>query len=223
MSQANVLSVAVADEFESPAPDERWIVRVGGVIFKWRRLFLIVGLAITALMGYSATHLRVTAGFTKMIPLHHPFMQTFLHYQGDFGGADKVLIAIKVKQGDIFTKKTLDTVRKITDETFYVKGMERSSLTSMVTPNVRWNEVVEEGFKGGPLMSADGHVVLVGNHGVIAISSDNGHSFVADNVPLRVPQTQAGYTNDGALVYVGYLCAGRKEGKAMPRPGPIGQ
>src|SRR5882672_9449907 len=155
MSQANVLSVAVADEFESPAPDERWIVRVGAVIFKWRRLFLIVGLVITALMGYSATHLRVTAGFTKMIPLHHPFMQTFLHYQGDFGGADKVLIAIKVKQGDIFTKKTLDTVRKVTDETFYIKGMERSSLTSMVTPNVRWNEVVEEGFKGGPLMSAD--------------------------------------------------------------------
>ena len=155
MLQANVLPTAVDDEFESPAPDERWIVRVGAVIFKWRRLFLIVGLAITVLMGYSATHLRVTAGFTKMIPLHHPFMQTFLRYQGDFGGADKVLIAIKVKQGDIFTKKTLDTVRKITDETFYVKGMERSSLTSMVTPNVRWNEVVEEGFKGGPLMSAD--------------------------------------------------------------------
>jgi len=156
MLQANVvLRGAVADEFESPAPDERWIVRVGAIIFEWRRLLLIVGMLITAVMGYSATNLRVTAGFTKMIPLHHPFMQTFLQYQGDFGGADKVLIAIQVKQGDIFTKKSLDTVRKITDETFYIKGIERSSLTSMVTPNVRWNEVVEEGFKGGPLMSAD--------------------------------------------------------------------
>jgi predicted RND superfamily exporter protein len=154
--EANVvLSAAVVDGFESPTLDERWIVRVGAFIFKWRRLLLIVGMLITAVMGWSATHLRVTAGFTKMIPLHHPFMQTFLHYQGDFGGADKVLIAIKVRQGDIFTKKTLDTVRKITDETFYIKGIERSSLTSMVTPNVRWNEVVEEGFKGGPLMSAD--------------------------------------------------------------------
>ena len=52
MLQANVLPTAVDDEFESPAPDERWIVRVGAVIFKWRRLFLIVGLAITVLMGY---------------------------------------------------------------------------------------------------------------------------------------------------------------------------
>jgi predicted RND superfamily exporter protein len=90
-----------------------------------------------------------------MIPLHHPFMETFAHYQGDFGGADKVLVAIKVNRGDIFNKKTLDTVRKVTDEVFYIKGMERSSLTSLVTSNVRWNEVVEEGFKGGPLMSAD--------------------------------------------------------------------
>jgi predicted RND superfamily exporter protein len=131
------------------------IARVGTAIFKWRRAILVVGALLTLALGYSATQLRVTAGFTKMIPLNHPFMQTFLHYQEDFGGADKVLVAIKVRHGDIFTKKTLDTVRKVTDEVFYIKGMERSSLTSMVTPNVRWNEVVEEGFKGGPLMSAD--------------------------------------------------------------------
>src|SRR2546426_1834871 len=109
---------AITDEFEAPAPDERWIVRIGTAIFQWRRALLIVGLLITAAMAWSATHLRVTAGFTKMIPLHHPFMQTFAQYQGDFGGADKVLIAIKVKRGDIFTKKTLDTVRKVTDAVF---------------------------------------------------------------------------------------------------------
>jgi len=129
MLEANaVLGAAVADDFESPAPDERWIVRIGAAIFEWRRLLLIVGLLITAAMGWSATHLRVTAGFTKMIPLHHPFMQTFAQYQGDFGGADKVLIAIKVKRGDIFSKKTLATVRKVTDEAFYIKGIERSRL-----------------------------------------------------------------------------------------------
>src|ERR1700730_598853 len=145
----------VVDEFESAAPEDRWIARVGVTIFKWRRTILIIGTLLTLALGYSASHLRGTAGFTKMIPLHHPYMQTFLQYQDDFGGADKVLVAIKVKRGDIFTAKTLDTVRKVTDEVFYIKGMERSSLTSMVTPNVRWNEVVEEGFKGGPLMSAD--------------------------------------------------------------------
>jgi photosystem II stability/assembly factor-like uncharacterized protein len=75
----------------------------------------------------------------------------------------------------------------------------------------------------GGSVSADGRVVLVGNNGVIAVSSDNGSSFVADNVPLRVPLAQAGYAKDGGLVYVGYLCAGRKDSAAASRPGAIGQ
>jgi predicted RND superfamily exporter protein len=99
--------------------------------------------------------LRVTAGFTKMIPLHHEYMRTFQDYQADFGGADKVLIAVKVRQGDIFQKDVMQTVRQITDEAFYIKGVERSSLTSLFTPNVRFNEVVEEGFNSGNLVPAD--------------------------------------------------------------------
>ncbi|WP_290866600.1 efflux RND transporter permease subunit [Aquabacterium sp.] len=137
------------------APSERLIARVADGIFRMRKLWLTLGILVTVLLGLSATRLHVTAGFTKMIPLHHEFMQTFTKYQSDFGGADKVLIAVKVRQGDVFSKDGIDAVRKITDELFYIKGIERSSLTSLVTPNVRWNEVVEEGFKGGPIVSAD--------------------------------------------------------------------
>jgi hypothetical protein len=36
-----------------------------------------------------------------------------------------------------------------------VKGVERSSVTSLFTPNVRYNEVVEDGFRGGNIVSAD--------------------------------------------------------------------
>jgi predicted RND superfamily exporter protein len=145
----------VDDEIAAPASESRWIARVGQFIFRSRLWLLIVGTLVTVALGLSATQLRVTAGFTKMIPLHHEFMQTFQQYQDVFGGADKVLIAIRVKEGDIYNEKTLATVRKVTDELFYVKGMERSSLTSLVTPNVRWNEVIEEGFKGGPMVPAD--------------------------------------------------------------------
>lgn len=131
------------------------IGRVAYMVFHWRRTFLIVGLLITVVLGFFATQLRVTAGFTKMIPLHHEYMRTFLDYQDDFGGADKILIALKVKKGDIFQKDVMESLRKVTEETFYIKGVERSSLTSLFTPNVRYNEVVEEGFKSGNLVPAD--------------------------------------------------------------------
>ena len=131
------------------------IGRVAYAIFHWRRMFLIAGILLTIVLGYFATHLRVTAGFTKMIPLNHEYMRTFVKYQDDFGGADKVLIAIKVKTGDLFQKDVMEIVRHVTEETFYIKGVERSSLTSLFTPNVRYNEVVEEGFKSGNLVPAD--------------------------------------------------------------------
>lgn len=158
LDEDNIAPATSGQGHDAPMPtdaSERLIARVADGIFRMRRLWLALGVIVTILLGLSALRLHVTAGFTKMIPLHHEFMQTFTKYQSDFGGADKVLVAVKVKQGDVFTKEAIDTVRKITDELFYIKGMERSSLTSLVTPNVRWNEVVEEGFKGGPIVSAD--------------------------------------------------------------------
>jgi uncharacterized protein len=49
----------------------------------------------------------------------------------------------------------METLRQVTEEVFYMKGVERSSVTSLFTPNVRYNEVVEDGFRGGNIVSAD--------------------------------------------------------------------
>lgn len=37
---------------------------------------------------------------------------------------------VKMKKGDIFTKEGMDTIKKVTEEVFYVKGVERFSVTS---------------------------------------------------------------------------------------------
>ena len=152
---AGAEGIVIHGEFTSEEFSRSLIGRVGYAIFHWRKPLLIAGIIVTVVLGFFATRLQVTAGFTKMIPLHHEYMRTFLDYQDDFGGADKVLIAIKVKNGDLFQKEVMETVKRVTEETFYVKGVERSSLTSLFTPNVRYNEVVEEGFKSGNLVPAD--------------------------------------------------------------------
>jgi uncharacterized protein len=45
----------------------------------------------TLFMAWSASRLRIDAGFTKLLPLKHPYMQTFLKHQQEFGGANRVL------------------------------------------------------------------------------------------------------------------------------------
>jgi predicted RND superfamily exporter protein len=143
------------DEIRRQQFSADWVGKISYWIFHHRKPLLILFVLITILLGAMASQLRVQAAFTKMIPLKHEYMQTFLQYQSDFGGANKVLVAIKNNRGDIYQKEFMETLRKVTEEVFYIKGVERSSVASLFTPNVRYNEVVEDGFRGGNIVSAD--------------------------------------------------------------------
>ena len=54
--------------------------------------------------------------------------------------------------GDIYDPKYLDTLRKINDELVLTPGVDRAWVKSLWSPAVRWTEVTEEGFRGGPVM-----------------------------------------------------------------------
>lgn len=132
-----------------------WISAAAHFIFGYRKPLLGLFVALTVLLGFSASQLQVSAGFTKMLPLKHEYMQTFLEYQSDFGGANKVLVVLKNTQGDIYSKEFMDALQEATEDVFYLEGVERSTVTSLFTPNVRYTEVVEDGFRGGNIVSAD--------------------------------------------------------------------
>jgi len=125
------------------------------LIFSNRRALLIIFSLITLALGYSATQLRVDAGFNKMIPLQHPYMQTFTQYQQTFGGANRALVVLMQKKGDIFNADFFSHLKNVTDEVFFIPGVDRATVTSLFTPNVRFIEVVEEGFAGGNVIPAN--------------------------------------------------------------------
>ncbi len=125
------------------------------LLFNHRRGVIVLFVAITAVMLYFASQLRVDAGFTKLLPMKHEYMQTFSKHQQAFGGANRILIALMVKEGDIFNKPFFDRLAAITDEVFFIPGVDRTRVTSLFTPNVRFTEVVEDGIAGGNVIPAD--------------------------------------------------------------------
>ncbi len=125
------------------------------LLFNHRRWVVVLFVAITALMLYFASQLRVDAGFTKLLPMKHEYMQTFSKHQQEFGGANRILIALMVKEGDIFNKPFFDRLAAVTDEVFFIPGVDRTRVTSLFTPNVRFTEVVEDGIAGGNVIPAD--------------------------------------------------------------------
>jgi predicted RND superfamily exporter protein len=116
---------------------------------------LTVFVLFTALMAIFAARTRVDASFNKQLPLQHPYIEVFTKYQDQFGGANRVLIALTVREGDIFTPAFFETLKGATDEVFFIPGVDRSQVQSLFTPNVRYIEVVEDGFAGGNVIPAD--------------------------------------------------------------------
>ncbi|MBN2468501.1 MAG: MMPL family transporter [Deltaproteobacteria bacterium] len=125
------------------------------LIFTRRRWVMGIFAALTVIIAYYATQLRVDAGFNKLLPLKHEYMQTFTAYQEEFGGANQVLIALAAKDGDIFTVDFFETLKKVTDEVFFLPGVDRTQVRSLFTPNVRFTEVVEDGIAGGNVVPDD--------------------------------------------------------------------
>ncbi len=125
------------------------------LIFRNRRLVIVLFILLTVFMAYQASHLKIDAGFAKMLPLKHPYMQTYLQYRDAFGGANRVVIAISAREGDIFTPEFFEVLAEITDEVFFIPGVDRTRVMSLYTPNVRFTEVVEDGISGGNVIPDD--------------------------------------------------------------------
>jgi len=125
------------------------------LIFRNRRLVVIFFILATLFMMYQASHLGIDAGFAKLLPLEHDYMKTYVEYRDDFGGANRVVIAIRAREGDIFTPKFFEVLQELTDDVFFIPGVDRTRVMSLFTPNVRFTEVVEDGIAGGNVIPDD--------------------------------------------------------------------
>ncbi len=106
-------------------------------------------------MLFSIRGLHIDAGFSKLLPLQHEYMKTYVTHRQAFGGVNRVLIACMVKEGDIFTPEFFELLKNVTDDVFFLPGVDRDQVRSIFTPNVRYTEVVEDGISAGNVVPAD--------------------------------------------------------------------
>ncbi|MGE4618669.1 MAG: MMPL family transporter [Planctomycetota bacterium] len=125
------------------------------LFFEHRRKFLWLIALVSLVLTVQAGRLAIDAGFEKQLPLRHPYMETFLEHRELFGGANRLLIAVRAKDGDLFDPASLERVRQVTRALGEVPGVDRTSITSIFTPNVSFVRIVEGGFQGGNVVPAE--------------------------------------------------------------------
>ncbi len=131
------------------------IARLEELVFRFRQAVVAFFVLATIGLAFFAARTRVDASFNKQLPSDHEYIQNFKKYQEQFGGANRLVITLHARKGDIFTPEFFKALKAATDEAFYLPGVDRAQVTSIFTPNVRYIEVVEEGLIGSNVIPAD--------------------------------------------------------------------
>ena len=124
------------------------------VVFNHRPLFVLFMALVTLVLGYMAvTRLEMRPSFEKMIPQSQPYIQNYLENRDSLRGlGNSVRVVVENTEGDIFDPEYLEVLKQVNDELFLTPGVNRAWMKSLWNPAVRWTEVTEEGFQGGPVM-----------------------------------------------------------------------
>lgn len=122
-------------------------------MFSNRKLILLILSVVFAFLATEAIQVKPEASFSKMVPGDHEFINNYKAYQSELADLGNVIrVIVETEEGDIFTQEFQQTLRQVTDDVFFIPGINRNALKSLWTPTVRWQEVTEEGFVGGAVV-----------------------------------------------------------------------
>lgn len=174
------------------------------LLFARRGAVLTLLALITVVMGVFATRLHMSAGFGKQLPSGHEYTETFVKYKDVLFGANRLIVVVHARQGDIWTPGTLKRLNDVTQALLYLPGVDRRSVTSLWTPNTRVMQVTEQGYEARDVIGGDvtpdkltaatiarirDNVVQGGYVGSLVASDQSGAMVTADLLDFD-PQTK---------------------------------
>jgi len=125
------------------------------LLFNNRPIILLLCFVLTLFFGFSALHVRISASYNKMLPLHQPFVVNyFKHYDDLQSQGNAVSIDVEANQGTIIDPHYLSVLQHISDQVYLLPGVDRPYMTSLWTPSVRWLAVTPDGISGGPVIDS---------------------------------------------------------------------
>ena len=133
----------------------KFVDRLERLFFGNRAAILAALAGLTVVMAFFASGLRMDAGFDKQLPQDHEYVQTFFKFREEVFGANRIIVVVHPRQGDIWTAAALKKLYEVTQTVMFLPGVDRRTVSSLWTPTTRVLEVTEEGFRAEDVIGGD--------------------------------------------------------------------
>lgn len=121
-----------------------------------RKFYAVIFAVLTLFFGWSATKVKIDPGFLKLIPIEHEYMVTMMDYMDEFSGANMLLVNVRwTGEGDMYNPEFFSVLEQVTQDVFFIPGIDRTKVSSLFTPDTYYIEVTEDGFQGRPVVPAE--------------------------------------------------------------------
>jgi predicted RND superfamily exporter protein len=124
----------------------------GGYVLSYRRPLTAVLIAITVLMAYWAVHVPIATRFEDLFPSKDPNVLLYRQYRRQYGGAQTLVLMLRVRNGDIFNMKTLGTIQDLTRKVDILPGVNHNEVFSLASYRVIYARAIPGALVSRPYM-----------------------------------------------------------------------
>jgi len=114
-------------------------------VFYHPKVFLSAILLLTVFFASRIPYLEMYSNFADLLPQEHPYIVLHNEVKDTFGGANNVVMAVSVEEGDIFNPDTLAKIHRLTQGVDSLPGVNHNLVRSLTHRTVRKTWLTEMG------------------------------------------------------------------------------
>ena len=129
----------------------KWMEAYVRFLLRYRWPVIALSVVITLFLGYHLSHTQIQMNFLDFYPPGHPYTQLAKKHARMFGSANVLVVAVEVKDGDIFNVETLNKINRLTLALIETPGVNPWQVLSIAHPKIRNVIITTTGVKILPL------------------------------------------------------------------------
>jgi predicted RND superfamily exporter protein len=115
---------------------------LGKYILQFRLPIGLTLIIVTAFMAYWAARVQIATKFENFFPATHENVLLYRKFQFRYGGAQTLVMMLRVKHGDIFNYSTLGKIRDLQNDMNTLPGVDHNEIFSLASYRVAYPKVL---------------------------------------------------------------------------------